>query len=227
MVVLRRVFGDRQCGEASHRIERGRRADSSFDLDFERGVSAQHAVGWHTVGQRAIRLLHRRGGDHRSQVELFRDECLIRDVPNQAGEFVALQEPIESDRDVIGHRSAQAIQVAADEDHLIEAGTAVEPIALSRQHRLALRIRGQVVGQDLEQVVARSAEEQIAVLPIQPAAQDVVAGTAEDPIFRRTADECIVPFAAEQHIATHQVLPRLPNRIRPVSRPSPRLSVRS
>ena len=107
---------------------------------------------------------------------------------------------------MIGHGPAEAIQVAADEDHLVEAVATVEPVVLGGQQRFAFGVGGQIVRDDLEQVVARPAEDQVAVLPIQATAEDVVTRATEDPVLRRTAHQHVVARTAEQHVTAHQVL---------------------
>ena len=74
-------------------------------------------------------------------------------------------------RHVVRHRLAEAVQVAAEEQHLVRAGAAVEAVAERRDER-ALRPldERQPVGDELEDVVAALAEEQVARLAVEAAA---------------------------------------------------------
>ena len=134
------------------------------------------------------------------------DETLVRRVPLQRSEFVAVQEAVPADRHVVGYDATEPVEVAAEEQHAIIARAAVEAIGQRRDEgvRGALDER-QAVGQQLEGVVAVAAEEQVLGLPVVAAGEHIVAGLAEDPVLAGAALQHVVAGAAEDHIAAFEV----------------------
>ena len=112
------------------------------------------------------------------------DKFLIGDIPDQTGEFVTMNFGVVANRYVIRHGIAEPVEIAAQEQHLIVAGAAVEAVAQRRDQR-ALRAfnKGEPVREKLEDVVACFAEQQVAGLPVEPAGEDIVACSAKDPVF--------------------------------------------
>ena len=121
------------------------------------------------------------------------NEALIGNIPEQAGEFVAVEECVVTNRNRIRNGTSISVEITTEEQNLIVAWPAVEAVAQRRNAspRSACdewkRIRD-----ELKDVIAFLPKEQVAGLPIQPAAENVVAGTTEDPIFTRTAGKNVV-----------------------------------
>src|SRR5207249_4078665 len=63
----------------------------------------------------------------------------------------------------------------------------------------------QLVGNELEDVVAGFAEEQVAGLTVESAGEDVVARSAEDPLFTRATNQHVVAFPTQDHVATEDL----------------------
>src|SRR5262245_42914426 len=99
---------------------------------------------------------------------------------------------VVSDCDEVWHGLIEAIEIAAKEQDLVVAVATVETIAQRGNERaLGSFDQRKFVGNDLENVVATFAEEQIAGLPVQAAGDDVVARPAKNPLFSRTTGKNI------------------------------------
>src|SRR5436309_2065923 len=111
-------------------------------------------------------------------------KLLAGEVPDQAREFVAMEHRVVADGDMVGDRLAARVQVAAEEQDLIRPRSTDEAVALGRDERARRAFdKRQLVGNELEDVVAGFAEEQVAGLTVESAGEDVVARSAEDPLF--------------------------------------------
>ena len=106
---------------------------------------------------------------------------LVGGVPDQAGEFVAVEIQRVSEGDGIGDGTAAAVQVAAQEEDAVVSSAAIESIGEGGDDgTVAARDNGEGIGNDLEGIVARFAEEKIAGLAIETAGEDIVAVAAKD-----------------------------------------------
>ena len=133
-------------------------------------------------------------------------ELLVGDVPGQRRELVPVQEPVPPDRHVVGHRPAQAIEIAAEEQHPVLARSAVHVVGERRDERRVRALdEGQAVRLELEGVVARLAEQEVFRLPVEAARDHVVARTTEDPVLARSALQRVVALAADDDVLPPRV----------------------
>ena len=112
-----------------------------------------------------------------------------------------MQEDVVADRDEIGHAAAEAVGIAALEQHAVVAAAAVETIGQGLQALLAVAQQRGAIRNDLEGVIAFAAEQQVFGLPVEAAGEHVVAVAAEDPVLACPALQRVVAGAAQDHVA--------------------------
>ena len=132
---------------------------------------------------------------------------LVRRVPGERRELVTMQDAVVAHGGKIRDGTTQIIEIATDEQHAVHAVTAEHLVHRGRDVGLVRIIfqRRQEIRDDLEGVITRPAEEQVAGLPVEAARNHVVAGAAEDPVLARAALEPVVARAAEDDILAHRV----------------------
>ena len=135
--------------------------------------------------------------------------------PNQTAEFVTMQRGVVADRHVVGHWESTSIKIATQEQHPVGAVTADQLFAERRQESLGRRIKirvgligqqRQVIGNDLERVVAGATEQQVTGVAVLTAGQYVVARVAEDPILTRPAPQDVVAVSTQNDVTSLDVL---------------------
>ncbi len=200
------VQGDGQLGEVgvAGRIVGLQRQDSGLDLPLGQEAPLELQRRGAAEKDPVLRRVVRRP-DGRGHQPLLRQELLVRHVPHQRRHLVALEVVLEPNGHVIRHGAPEAVQVAAQVQHAVLARPAVE--AVGEGQRPGVVCRTQRLRDHLERVVALAAEEQVALLVVHPAGEDVVALFAEDPVLARPAAEDVVALAAEDHVLAYHVAP--------------------
>ena len=183
------------------RINRGagrqgdRRRRATVDDQRERRVASQLSVIW-CVG---------RG----EQDVRFGDELLVVDVPDQAGELVAMEGAVVVDRHLVRNGPTQMVAVAAQEQYAVlslAAVKVVDPVG----HECFVRSfqQWQAIGDQLERVVPFLTEQQVGLQLVQPAAEHIVARSGQDPVLGQTAREDVVARTADNDVPPVVVLAR-------------------
>ena len=171
----------------------------------EAGIAMHLVIAGAGVDHRALhvpRLVEGELLERRLRIQRVSQELLVRSVPNETRELVAVQDGVELERDKIRHRPAELIEIATKEPYFVVAKSTVEPVAQGRDESLRAAGKGrQMIRDDLESIVAVLTEQKIFRLTIQPARQHVIARAAKDPLLARATGKHIVAVAAENHIA--------------------------
>jgi len=119
-----------------------------------------------------------------------------------------VQEAVPADGEAVGHGLPGRVGVAAEDEHLVGARAAVEPVAERGDEGHVVddaAARGprcrQAIGEHLVDVIALAAPEQVGCVAVIAAGKHVVARSAEDPILAGAALQHVVALAAENHVA--------------------------
>src|SRR5207249_5029987 len=107
-----------------------------------------------------------------------------------------------TDGNAVGDGLTETVEVAAQEEDSVVAGAAEEAVALCRDQRLLSPLdEWQWPGNELEDVVAALAEDQVAGLAVEPTREHVVVGPAEDELLARAAGQDVASRAAQDDVA--------------------------
>ena len=183
-----------QVGECAVVVGDGLGERERDEVGAARHLQPERRVGGEPAGERC--------GPGRADDFLADHELLVRGIPLQGGELVAMQEDVVADRHEIGYPAAKPIDIATLEQHAIVARAAIEAVGERLQTLGAVLEQRRPIGNDLEGVVAVLAEQQILGLTVAATGEHVVAGAAEDPVFAGPALQHVVARAAENHVAT-------------------------
>ena len=190
-----------RCAGRSHNT---RFANTTHDhLNRERGRVTQLQTG-----RDGVVVFNRRRPQQHSLLGIARtwSECLVRDVPHQSRQLVAMQSGVVAERGEVIDGTAESVAVAAEVQHAIRPWPAVHAVDGRRQEGLGAALdRGQAIRNELECVVAVTTEQQVAGLPVQSTGNDVVARSAKDPFLARTTHQDVVALTTENHVATNRI----------------------
>ena len=131
------------------------------------------------------------------------DEFLIGGIPHSTGEFIAPECGVVAEGGMVGNSFAVCVKVTTQEKNPVRTLLPEIGITLTGHPRPAAPLgQWEVVGDDLEGIVALAAPDEVAGLTVQPPGQHVVAIPAKNPVFSRPAREDVVTGPAQDDVAT-------------------------